>query len=147
MTCSPLLPVDFSHVWNPSASHELSCRADLRPRDVRPRVEIEAHAVGAPGLVDVGEPGVDLADAHLRERDQPLRRVEVEELVLAMLDRVGEAKDRLRHADIGVPLVEAAFTLADRTAQERQRALEELREHDRHDRLVVAGEVELREGR
>ena len=110
-------------------------------------IQVEDDAVGPRGRVGAREPGVDLDGAHLRERDEPLGRVDRQQLHGLALERVVERVDVLAQALVGVTLVEAVAAVADRAAHQRERPVGGLGEHERRDGRVVVREVGLGERR
>src|SRR5690349_11107533 len=92
--------------------------ADLAPGYVRPGIDIDDHAIGVLGIVDLAAPWMKLDSAELREGEEAFRLDDRQEVRAPLFVRQRDPLDAFRQAGKGVALVEAVFQVAGRAADE-----------------------------
>ena len=140
-------PVDLRKLFKPRSVEEVAHldSRGLQHVDVEPfvGVEIEHQAVWLVEMIERHAPIVNLNRADLHEPEQTCLAVKIKIGLLALAAGNGNLLDRVAHALHGVALEEALPLNSLRTADEADRAIDDIRENVGRDRLVVLGEVEL----
>ena len=153
--CRPLPPVVLRKLSRPARLRRLrtsaAAAAEGGPGEGFVGVEVEDEAVGVLEVVVGGTPGVDFEDAHLGEAGEGFGLGvgggdgDVGFGDAGFLVGDVDAGDAGREGVVDVLLEEAGFAGALGAADERERAVDDVREHALGDGEVVVGELALGE--